>query len=197
MKSYILRRGADVRVDDRGIDLHSLLGCPPQFLLSYLYPRMYNIAAISVHATIGTEVEDVGAVVMPQQEQLCAERVNSAGIYFLDDIQHGMAIMWIGEKVSTKALNLVFGLQVETFDNVTDQSLTAPEASEKVRNVLAQMRKWNCISAPRVQVVREKRDTLEAMFWQRMVEDKNCGESQSYIDYLCKLHSAIREKMNN
>jgi protein transport protein SEC24 len=197
MKSFVLRKGTDVRVDDRGLDVHNLLGLPAKFLLSYLYPRMYNLAAVAVHATIGSFQEGVGVVTMPQQEQLCAERVNSAGVYLMDDIQNAVSQLWIGEKVGPKTLQVLFGPKIESLDDLNDQILYAPDTNERIRNVVDQLRQWNNFTVPRFQIVREKRDAMETVFWQRMVEDKNCGENQSYIDFLCKLHSTIREKMNN
>ena len=211
LKTFALRQPSqtDVRVDDRARDLHRLLALPPSQLLLYLYPRTYDLTNLLSTPSVGTfpllsspdfadnsvPPSPFANCVMPPWTQLYAERIRSDGVYLCDDLAFGKTYLWVGNQVTSECLQQLFGISVlPSSETITDAWMLREEVNPRLRAVWNEIRATRGNILPRLELIREGVDSLESLWWQRMVEDRNCGET-SYVDFLCLLHATIREKM--
>eukprot|EP01010_Urceolus_cornutus_P000717 NODE_122_length_2336_cov_293.631832_g99_i0.p1 GENE.NODE_122_length_2336_cov_293.631832_g99_i0~~NODE_122_length_2336_cov_293.631832_g99_i0.p1 ORF type:complete len:396 (-),score=61.93 NODE_122_length_2336_cov_293.631832_g99_i0:205-1392(-) len=192
MKSSSLRPGTEVRVDERVQEMFDLQNLHAAHVLSWVYPRLYPMHTMS--ATAGTFDESKGVIILPNTEGLTSNKISSSAVYIMHDLPSQHIYIWVGQKVSPKLLEILFN--VEDVDALVETELETRSAP-RVCGILKELRQVRSAVHDSVLVVREKRDPLESLFLQRLVEDKmGGGGNWSYVEYLCHVHRNIQYRLS-
>lgn len=190
IKSNTFRQGTDVRVDERVQDMFDILSMPLGQVLPWIYPRLFPLHLM---ASMAGTVDGSGAVILPTTEGLAVEKINSTGVYLMHDMTSHHIFFWIGDKVNAKIIQYMFNVESSDLINAATLETTA---SERICNIVRELRRQRQNSRDFLQVIHEKRGSLENLFLQRLVEDKSANGVWSYVEYLCHLHRHIQTRLN-
>ena len=184
IKNITLRGGTDVHPDERVQAIHTLNGLWWEELEQRLHPDLYELTLSN--STWGNPEPGSRHIVLPNKVNLSIERLNSNGIYLLDDGQS--FTLWIGNGVSNTnvaVLNDLFGISDEFHDvNVNVQAIlmerlqdaSVCESNElcgRLARLTAHLRLERGDNGVKVVAVREGIDEwLEGRLYWRLIEDR-------------------------
>ena len=170
---------ANVRMDDKAIDAHDMLALPPADLVSYVYPFMADLTKFV------EDLQKAHEFRLPAPAQLCGVCMGKENVHALLDPAGQSLFLYIPRGADGGRWGISdagpFGVAVDKLP-LQVQSL--------IRAVRLQNPSIACVP---VCVLQGAGDVHEAMFTEKLIEDKTQDVSESYIDYLCQLHATIRE----
>jgi protein transport protein SEC24 len=188
MKSNAFRQGTDVLLDERICHLHQMNEMTNKNIMLYCYPQLFDLTNMGepLVDSDGTEYP------LPAMLSLSASRIDSTGIYLLnDDIN---IYIWIGREASAENVSAIF--QVDSFEHITPETMPNPDLNttigERFSRILNEIRK-NRNRYGQLRVMRD-RDPTENMFFARLIEDKSTT-AVTYVDYLCNVHRDIQSRV--
>jgi len=186
-------KSSAVRIDQRMAELFTCLSSPVSFSQAWIYPRIYAVHNLS--DKIGTPTGIADNVFLPPKVAATCDKVTAEGAYLVENGWH----IWffIGAEVSNVFLKEVFdihdisGLQPEDFVLEPEEGYL----SARIYAIVQQIRK-NKGSHPWMSLrIVLPNTTEESKFFRLLCEDRYGGEL-SYVDYLCKIHKFVQEKLD-
>ncbi|KAF3281097.1 COPII subunit [Orbilia oligospora] len=174
-----LRKSAQIPSDLRSSALCLLSTLPAKLLMQYIHPKMYSLHDMSDEC--GLPHPETGEIVLPQPINLSSERLQSYGLYLIDDTQN--QFLWVGRDAMPELIQDVFGLPSAEHVKVGKTTLQAVdnEFNEKVRNVIEKSRSHKgqmvgSITVPNFYVVKADGEPSLRLWAQTLlVEDRSDG----------------------
>ena len=192
MKNVAFRGGTDVHPDERVCAQYQLNSMWVDQSRDFMYPRMFSIHDMSGSVGLpfdghedGSDVQVSGreSILLPQVVNLTCERLSSDGIFLLDN---GMQMtLWIGSGANPNLLNSLFG--VSSLENVDMNQVTAnttgDDFAQRFGSVLLALREEEgdpYVISPKLDVVREGDQHMEARFFWSLIEDRASFQGGTY-----------------
>jgi len=192
LKTTLLRKGADVKVDDRAFLIAAFNSMPIITVIRYMYPMLVPLHNCDQVENCGHILEDKVSMAMPSFVSTSSEKLESDGVYLLDS---GLALyIWVGKHVNITVLQGIFGCN--SFDEVQCESfpLLDTQLSQTVNRILNYVQEQGQFWRP-VEVLKQKHQG-EMKLYASMVEDKSApGYNFSYVEFLCHIHTQIQQKL--
>ncbi|XP_065212440.1 protein transport protein Sec24A [Planococcus citri] len=185
MKSIAFRLSQNTRTDDRVYAMYQMKCAPLDRLVQIIHPDLYLLVNLSEQP----QQEIDGKVVpMPSVLQLSAERVDSTGVYLLDD--GDSLVIFIGHNVPPLMCQNLFGYSnfaviPDDLDNLPTIESTENKLANAFINYL-QAKKPNEVV---VHVIKDT-NTMRTKFFERLVEDKT-EFGISYYEFLQNVSSQM------
>jgi len=193
-KNVALRGGVEVRTDERAFFMMLLANMNVDASRCFIYPRMFSLhnmpeeaghpchtdASDSAIATAGSQ-----RIVLPPVVNLSAERLESSGIFLLED---AFALhIWVGRASNPSILMALFG--VPSIDRIDPTTMTLTELendlSKRVMTIANALReeRHRYLQA---YIIREGETAFESRFLWHLVEDRATfpGGSFNYPEYM-------------
>ncbi|VVC42428.1 Hypothetical protein CINCED_3A010523 [Cinara cedri] len=105
LKHSAFRTNQPTRLDDRMFSMCQMKSLPLSCLIQYIYPDLYPIHALDEQPKI--DYEKLTGIPLPPVLQLSAERIESNGIYLMDDNE--TLTIFIGHRCSDLLIQKLFG----------------------------------------------------------------------------------------
>ncbi|KAA8896026.1 hypothetical protein FN846DRAFT_784134 [Sphaerosporella brunnea] len=195
MKHVGLRKSSQIPTDLRSAALALLSTLPAPLLMQYIYPRLYSLHDMPDECGVVDPTN--GEIVMPQPMNLSSERLQSYGLYLIDDGQ--TQFLWIGAQAVPQLIQDVFGLPSIEHVKVGKTTLPAVEGSdfnERIRNVIEKSRdhkhkKVGCITVPHLYVVRQDGEPSLRLWALTMLVEDRADMSTSLGQFLTELKQKV------
>ncbi|KAF8251896.1 COPII component protein [Wilcoxina mikolae CBS 423.85] len=197
MKHVGLRKSSQIPTDLRSAALALLSTLPAPLLMQYIYPRLYCLHDMPDECGIVNPT--TAEIVMPPPMNLSSERLQSYGLYLIDDGQ--TQFLWIGAQAVPQLIQDVFGLP--SIDHVKVGKTTLPivegsEFNEKVRNVVEKSRDHKSkhvgsITVPHLYIVRQDGEPSLRLWAMTMLVEDRADMGVSLTQFL----GTLREKVGN
>uniref|UniRef100_A0A1B6M3Q4 Uncharacterized protein n=1 Tax=Graphocephala atropunctata TaxID=36148 RepID=A0A1B6M3Q4_9HEMI len=186
LKYVAFRVGQSTRLDDRVFAMCQMKSLPLTFLIQAIYPDLYPLLNIEQQPEV-----EVGEHTVPQPPrlQLSAERIDSHGIFLLDD--GSSLLVYVGHNLEPAVCQAVFA--VPHFSAIPQELYSLPEmdnsTSEAIRSFVTYLQNEKPYPIP-IQIIRD--DSHHRMrFLERLVEDKN-ESGTSYYEFLQRVKTLIK-----
>lgn len=202
LKNVAFRGGTDVHPDER-VAAHAVL-CSLWVKQSryFVYPRMFSIHDMDSSVGLPTEnpVEDEddkckdiisgrNDILLPKVVSLSVDRLSSGGIYLLDN---GVDMyLWVGRSADPALVSSLFGAgSLEGVDmRAIKLQTSGNDLASRLDAVVQALREDKAEAhtiAPKVTIVREGDQALEARFFWHLVEDRASfnGGTYSYQEFM-------------
>ncbi|TMS38858.1 hypothetical protein L596_005490 [Steinernema carpocapsae] len=188
LRHEALSGGAELTVDDRAWQMQILDGAKVEETLALLYPRVYDITDITMHADCSPS-----DFVLPSCARASYDNMEATKAYL---IENGLFIFfWIGTNMSQEWLTEVFN--APSFAALDSESGCVPELdnsrSRAVRHMLQHCHEGRQ-RYMKIHIIKQQ-DSLEPWMKKFLVEDK-AQSSNSYVDFLCFVHREIRQMLS-
>lgn len=196
LKNLGLRKSSQIPSDMRSAALCMLSTLPLPLLIQYIYPKMFSLHDMPDDA--GTPNAETGETILPPPRQLSSERLDSYGLYLIDDSQ--TQFLWVGRDAIPQLLADVFGVPDKSQLKVGKQRL--PELdndfNERVRAVVAKSRDHKAkgvgsIIVPHLYVVKEDGEPGLKLWAQTMLIEDRADQSMS----LQQWYGDLRNKLSS
>ncbi|KAK7603574.1 hypothetical protein V9T40_003573 [Parthenolecanium corni] len=183
MKSMAFRLGQATRTDDRVYAMYQMKSVPLDRLIQIIYPDLYPIHNLPQQP----QHEFSGKVTaVPPIIQLSAERVDSTGVYLLDDGE--CLTIFIGHSVQPAICQNLIGFP--QFSAIPDYLNGLPVVDSQENKLAHNFISYLQSKKPNPVIVDVLKDTIQmrAKFCERLVDDKN-ELGISYYEFLQKVSS--------
>jgi protein transport protein SEC24 len=194
MKNLGLRKSAQIPTDMRSAALCLLSTLPLPLLIQYIYPKMYSLHDMPDEA--GVFDEQSGGIVLPPPRNLSSERLETYGLYLIDDGQ--TQFLWVGRDAVPQLHQDVFGVPDKTQLRVGKQTLPILENdfNERVRAIIAKSRDHRSrgvgsIVVPHMYVVKEDGEPGLRLWAQTMLVEDRADQGVSLQQWM----GMMREKV--
>lgn len=194
LKNLGLRRSSQIPSDMRSAALCLLSTLPLPLLIQYIYPKMFSLHDMPDDA--GTPHPETGETILPPPRPLSSERLDSYGLYLIDDSQ--TQFLWVGRDAIPQLLADVFGVPDKSQLKVGKQRL--PELdndfNERVRAVIAKSRDHRAkgvgsIIVPHLYVVKEDGEPGLKLWAQTMLIEDRADQSVSLLQWYGELRNKV------
>ncbi|XP_054261293.1 protein transport protein Sec24A-like isoform X2 [Macrosteles quadrilineatus] len=185
LKHVAFRIGQSTRLDDRVFAMCQMKSLPLCYLIQSIYPDLYPLHNIELQPEMEVFERRVHA---PPRLQLSAERIDSQGMFLMDD---GTTLMlYIGHNLDPALCQAVFNVPhfsaIQELDYLPE--LDNP-TSEAVRGFVSYLQNDKPYLIP-LQVIRD--DSHHRMrFLEKLIEDKN-ESGTSYYEFLQRVKNLIK-----
>lgn len=183
LKFVAFRIGQSTRLDDRVFAMCQLKSLPLAQALQLIYPDLYPVHELEKHPVkeVGPEKEKVHD---PPRLHLSAERIDSHGVYLLDNGQ--VIIIYVGHNCSAALCQSLFG--APSFSALPHESFDLPELDTAESDRLFAFIHHLCSEKPYVPCIQVIRDDSHhrMKFLEQLVEDKN-EAGTSYYEFLQRI----------
>lgn len=206
-KSKALRDSAAVTIDDRLVDVYTMLNMPLERLLYHLCPALVEVHSLADDECMPIEEGAEDAFIkMPEFLPLSAMSLQPS-VYVLCD---GTGVFVRVHPDSNKQLLAdLFGEHIRDVDDINTDIDCLPELdthiSFQVRNLVKHFHKniirSSSIGQEAVQIFIEGKDELTRHFHEALLEDalpsKTASTSPNYATFLTSLHKAVTVKVDS
>ncbi|XP_014251110.1 protein transport protein Sec24A [Cimex lectularius] len=186
LKYNAFRVGQSTRLDDRVYAMCQMKSLPLSQLIQAIHPDLYPVHNLSEYpkVTIGDET-----VVQPPLLHLSAERIESQGIYLMDD---GSRIMiYVGHNISQSLAISLFS--APSFSSINSNMLDLPELnnpeSKELRNFINFLQNDKAV-APTIEIIRDDSPQRQ-QFLDKLIEDKTPA-GHSYYEFLQRVKLLVK-----
>eukprot|EP00397_Hematodinium_sp_SG-2012_P000693 GEMP01000694.1.p2 GENE.GEMP01000694.1~~GEMP01000694.1.p2 ORF type:complete len:979 (-),score=159.06 GEMP01000694.1:3379-6315(-) len=187
------QQSSEIRIDQRVAELMRCLCAPVAFTQAWIYPRIYPIHNLTDKAGTSTGCED--NVYLPNKIAASPDKVTAEGAYLVENGWH--IWLFLGAEASNVFLKDVFDVH-EIANLSPDDLVLEPEEghlSARIYAIVEQIRKDKCSHPWLPLKIVLPNTSEESKFYRLLVEDRYGGEL-SYVDYLCKIHKMVQEKLD-
>lgn len=186
------QQSSEMRIDQRLAELIKIMGATVAYTQAWIYPRVYSIHNLPEKA--GTPTGCANNVYLPNKTAASIDKVTADGAYL---VENGAYIwLFLGAEVSNVFLKDVFDIH-DIAGLTPSEIVLEPEEghlSERIYAIVEQIRA-NKSSHPWLPLKVVLPNTAEeSRFFRLLVEDRFADEL-SYVDYLCKIHKMVQEKL--
>ncbi|XP_058800430.1 protein transport protein Sec24A [Phymastichus coffea] len=185
LKSRGFRFGLSTRLDDRVFAMCQLKTLPLNQLIQLIYPDFY-----AVHEFVNKQIEEVdGQIVLPNRLHLSAEKLDSRGVFLLDNLDH--MYLYVSKNVHPSFCYNVLG--VASFTAIPEEMFGLPELdtpeSDRLRTLI------NCLQEDKpypatLQVIRDD-GHFRTLFTERLIEDR-FENALSYYEFLQHIKTQVK-----
>lgn len=183
LKNNAFRTGS-VRLDDRVFAMYQMKCLPLDQLIRLIYPELYEIHNIVSHPKFESDQLAPNIPLM----RLSAERIQSNGIYLLDDGE--LMIVLIGQAISPQTCANFFGTtQCSSISENEELPIIETEENKLLHAFVNNLQSLKPHSIP-VQMIKYSSPT-RVKFFEKLIEDKT-EFGVSYYEFL----QTIRARMN-
>jgi protein transport protein SEC24 len=200
MKNVAFRGGTDVHPDERVQARDLLNGMWVEDSKHFIYPRMFTIHDMGDNVGYTSEEEPGNEspseltagreqIVLPPVVNLSIENLTSNGVYLLDN---GVDMyLWVGRTADLNVVGSLFG--VHSLDDIDPNQIEVQTSGDSfasrfgaVVNALRDDPADTLFISPKINVVREGDDFMEARFFWFMIEDRASfqGGTRSYAEFM-------------
>ncbi|XP_050538607.1 protein transport protein Sec24A isoform X2 [Daktulosphaira vitifoliae] len=187
LKHIAFRTNQPTRLDDRTFSMCQMKSLPLYSLMQFIYPNLYPIHTLEEQPK--TNYEKLTDVPLPPLLQLSAERIDSNGIYLMDDSE--TLIILIGHKCSEQLVNKLFGyVNLNSMPELTTQIAEInSNVSYLLRTFISYIQHFKPYPLP-IEIIKDN-GPHKLRFFSRLVEDK-FESTMSYYEFLQRLSQQIR-----
>uniref|UniRef100_A0A0A9X976 Protein transport protein Sec24A n=4 Tax=Lygus hesperus TaxID=30085 RepID=A0A0A9X976_LYGHE len=186
LKYVAFRIGQSTRLDDRVFAMCQMKSLPLSQLIQTIYPDLYPVHNITECPQVSIGDDTVPA---PPTLHLTAEKIDSNGIYLLDD---GTTIMiYVGHNISQRLAISLFA--APSFASINPNMRELPELdnaeSKELRNFVNFLQNEKPI-APPLLIIKDD-DPLRIVFMEKLIEDKT-ESGHSYYEFLQRVKLLVK-----
>ncbi|XP_050058560.1 mucin-12 isoform X1 [Aphis gossypii] len=187
LKHAAFRTNQPTRLDERMFSMCQMKSLPLNNLIQYIYPDLYPIYALEEQPKI--DYEKLTEIPLPPVIQLSAERVESNGVYLMDDSE--TLTIFIGHRCSDKLIQQLFGyVNVNSMPElVTTLAEVDSRPSYLLRSFISYLQHFKPYPLP-IEIIKDN-GPHKLRFYSRLVEDK-FESSLSYYEFLQRLSQQVR-----
>lgn len=194
VKNVGLRKSTQIPSDIRSAALCLLSTLPPPLLMRYIYPRMYSLHDMPDNA--GMPDPQTGHVALPPPKNLSSEKLQSYGLYLIDDGQS--QFLWVGRDAVPQLINDVFGVEDRSQLQVGKGRVPELEGdfNERVRAVVQKSRDHKSlgvgsITVPHLYIVREDGEPGIKLWAQTLLVEDRAEQGVSAAQWLGQLREKV------
>uniref|UniRef100_A0A0V0G5J3 Putative vesicle coat complex copii subunit sfb3 n=1 Tax=Triatoma dimidiata TaxID=72491 RepID=A0A0V0G5J3_TRIDM len=186
LKYIAFRTGQSTRLDDRVFAMCQMKSLPLTQLIQTIYPDLYPVHNLHEYPKINLG-ED--SVVQPPLLHLTAERIDSHGIYLMDD--GDSIIIYVGHNISPHLTINLFS--APSFSSINAHMYELPELnnpeSKELRNFVNYLQNDKPVP-PTVQIIRDD-SAQRQIFLEKLIEDKT-DAGHSYYEFLQRVKVLVK-----
>ncbi|BES93297.1 Sec23/Sec24 beta-sandwich domain [Nesidiocoris tenuis] len=186
LKCTAFRIGQSTRLDDRVFAMCHMKTLPLFQLIQSIYPDLYPVHNISEcpQITVGDD-----SVPSPPTLHLTAEKIDSNGIYLMDDGSN--LLIYVGHNINQRLAISMFG--APSFNSINPNMTELPELdnadSRELRNFVNFLHNEKP-TAPSLQIIRDD-DPKRTLFLEKLIEDKT-ESGHSYYEFLQRVKLLVK-----
>lgn len=188
LKSVAFRTGQSTRLDDRVFAMCQMKCLPLSLLLQSIYPDLYPVHNLEQQAHMDSGDENP-TIVPPQRLHLSSEKIDSHGVYVLDN--GTMIFIYVGHNINPSLCQALFGVPHFTAlpqDMYELPELTTPE-NERLREFVFLLQSEKAYDAC-IQIIRDDSQN-RVKFLEHLIEDKN-EAGTSYYEFLQRIKVLVK-----
>lgn len=187
LKHAAFRTNQPTRLDERMFSMCQMKSLPLNNLIQYIYPDLYPVYALEEQPKI--DYEKLTEIPLPPVIQLSAERVESNGVYLMDDSE--TLTIFIGHRCSDQLIQQLFGyVNVNSMPElVTTLAEVDSKPSYLLRSFISYLQHFKPYPLP-IEIIKDN-GPHKLRFYSRLVEDK-FESSLSYYEFLQRLSQQVR-----
>lgn len=186
LKYTAFRVGQSTRLDDRVFAMCQMKSLPLAQLIQAIYPDLYPVHNLPEQPLVNVGDE---SIVQPPLLHLSAERIDSQGVYLMDDGEH--IIIYIGRNISPAIAVSLFG--APSFSAINTNMYELPELntpeSKLLRSFVSFLQNEKSIP-PTVEIIRDDSQQRQ-VFIEKLVEDKT-EAGHSYYEFLQRVRQLVK-----
>jgi len=186
LKHVAFRIGQSTRLDDRVFAMCQMKSLPLTYLIQSIYPDLYPLHDIQLQPEVEVSERKVPS---PPRLQLSAERIDSRGMFLLDD--GAVLLLYVGHSLDPAVCQAVFN--VPHFSAIPQDLYSLPEldnpTSEAVRSFISYLQNEKPYPTP-IQIIRDD-SHYRMRFLEKLIEDKN-ESGTSYYEFLQRVKTLIK-----
>uniref|UniRef100_A0A2H8TWN2 Protein transport protein Sec24B n=2 Tax=Melanaphis sacchari TaxID=742174 RepID=A0A2H8TWN2_9HEMI len=187
LKHAAFRTNQPTRLDERMFSMCQMKSLPLNNLIQYIYPDLYPVYALEEQPKIN--YEKLTEIPLPPVIQLSAERVESNGVYLMDDSE--TLTIFIGHRCSDKLIQQLFGYV--NANSMPELITTLAEVDSKpsylLRSFISYLQHFKPYPLP-IEIIKDN-GPHKLRFYSRLIEDK-FESSLSYYEFLQRLSQQVR-----
>lgn len=187
LKHAAFRTNQPTRLDERMFSMCQMKSLPLNCLIQYIYPDLYPIHSLEEQPKI--DYEKLTEIPLPPVIQLSAERVDSNGIYLMDDSE--TLTIFIGHRCSDQLIQKLFGYV--NVNSMPELLTTLTEVDSKqsylLRSFISYLQHFKPYPLP-IEIIKDN-GPHKIRFYSRLIEDK-FESSLSYYEFLQRLSQQVR-----
>lgn len=187
LKHAAFRTNQPTRLDERMFSMCQMKSLPLNNLIQYIYPDLYPIYALEEQPKI--DYEKLTEIPLPPVIQLSAERVESNGVYLMDDSE--TLTIFIGHRCSDQLIQQLFGyVNVNSMPElITSLAEVDSKPSYLLRSFISYLQHFKPYPLP-IEIIKDN-GPHKLRFYSRLIEDK-FESSLSYYEFLQRLSQQVR-----
>ncbi|XP_050423088.1 protein transport protein Sec24B [Adelges cooleyi] len=187
LKHSAFRTSQPTKLDDRIFSMCQMKSLPLYSLMQFIYPDLYPIHTLEEQPKIN--YEKLVEVPIPPLLQLSAERIDSNGIYLMDDSE--TLTIFIGRRSSDLLIQKLFGYV--NFNAMPEMIAQVPEVDSKssylLRTFVSYLQHFKPYPLP-IEIIKEN-GPHKLRFFSHLIEDK-FESTISYYEFLQRISQQIR-----
>uniref|UniRef100_A0A2S2Q3L3 Protein transport protein Sec24A n=1 Tax=Sipha flava TaxID=143950 RepID=A0A2S2Q3L3_9HEMI len=187
LKHAAFRTNQPTRLDERMFSMCQMKSLPLNSLIQYIYPDLYPIHNLEEQPKVN--YEKLTEVPLPPVIQLSAERVESNGVYLMDDSE--TLTIFIGHRCSDQLIQKLFGYV--NFNSMPELITSLTEVDSKpsylLHSFVSYLQTFKPYSLP-IEIIKDN-GPHKLRFYSRLVEDK-FESSLSYYEFLQRLSQQVK-----